>query len=806
MWTVPSSVVRWRAVAAGAVALLLVVANAPAPATAVAHAAAGEPGASLSGDEARPEDVEPLVPVPDGARARYFRLDGASFAATLAGDPTGDDGWRDRTSTCRTLAPRDLVVELFDGRTVAVPGVDAERCTLEPTPVEGVDAEALGRTAETTSWLGQAVVDGSILVSASFVVVQQAGEPTVVFGRIDDADGHHVVQPFDRDGLAVLYDAPDVEIDEDGIEELNAQREGTGPATGQGGAQTGADDTVDSATVDPAADAALGGSWLPPQNADARRTIRIAVVFGNGVSTYQAVMHAAAGANDTNSSLANSDIPVRVELAGAPVYANYNQSANMVNDLQAFRGTNDGVLDLVHPLRAAREADLAMLVLPGPAPGTCSGIAFVPLGVEVSGKDGFSAQDVFGCNNTVMSHEVGHNMGSHHDPPSLGPGALPDYPLTFSYGHIVSTKARDNMGSTAHCAAPCPTKPQYANPDVDFVGLPGVPSGTPHRRGADSIAQTSWSLSQVYPRTSNDHLWFFSTNRSHGSLNVLAPTGDEPEAPYTVFSGTFTGSLFGDASWLFWYYPDRGPERLWRFSSPTPTVREPGQQVLDTYIPATGDFRGDGREDIFWHGPGTTPDWLWLGRPYDYQLGAAPGTLSFNVTGSYQPVGGDFDGDGKDDLLWYAANGQDSIWWGSSSFGSVISQVAAGPGLVPVVGDFDGDGRDDVLWYGSGTTADTIWWGQPVRADLGSPGTTSSRSIVGNYLPSAGDFDDDGRDDVMLYGPGTGADYLWWGQSVRSSFGSGNQSTMTVSGQYATPVAGDFDGNGTDDLYWFAYG
>lgn len=33
--------------------------------------------------------------------------------------------------------------------------------------------------------------------------------------------------------------------------------------------------------------------------------------------------------------------------------------------------------------------------------------------------------------------------------------------------------------------------------------------------------------------------------------------------------------------------------------------------------------------------------------------------------GTYRPVVGDFDGDGADDILWYAPDGADSpIWWG----------------------------------------------------------------------------------------------------------------------------------------------
>lgn len=784
-----------------------VASPAPEASTAASGAAPASDGVLLRGDEDRPDDLVELMPVPAGARARYFHVDAAAFAAAATGAPNGDDAWRDDTSTCRSLAPRDLTLEVFDGRTVSVDGVRAQRCTLAATAVAGIDRRALGSDAETTSWIGQAVVDGSILVSASFVVVRSADAPTVVIGRIDDAQGHHVVQPVGAGGLAVLYQAPDVTIREDGMEDL--VRRDLPPPTSGGGTLPPASPNPDpnedvpvSGNGEPSTSASTG-LWEPPTNADAMRTIRIAVVYGNGVSSTDALWHAASGANDTNTSLLNSEVPVQVEIAGSVVHANFNETASMGADLQAFRAPNDGQLDVIHLLRPARQADLGMLVLPGPAPGTCAGLAFVATSVEASDKAVYSVQDVYGCNNTVMAHELGHNMGSQHDPANTpgsgqGWGAIP---LSFSFGHFVSTKARDNMAYDTFCAAPCPTKPQYANPDVDFVGLPGYPSGTANRRGAESIALVSWSLSQIYPLTSNDHLWSSAHNRTHTSTNVAASTGDDPEAPFTVFGGSFS-ALPG----IFWYFPDKGPDRLWSFDSGATLPLVQAETVIDPYVPAVGDFDGDTRDDIFWHAPGTSPDWLWWGRTNFNQIGSAPYTDSFNVTGTYRPTAGDFDGDGRDDLLWYAPNGQDRIWWGGSSFGSATSLVTAGPGLVPIAGDFDGDGRDDILWYGRGSTPDRIWWGQAARSSVGSWTTTSSRTIVGTYLPAAGDFDGDGRDDIMMYGPGSGADYVWWGHQTRATFGPGSQTVTTVSGQYATPVVIDHDFNGADDLYWFAYG
>jgi hypothetical protein len=431
-------------------------------------------------------------------------------------------------------------------------------------------------------------------------------------------------------------------------------------------------------------------------------------------------------------------------------------------------------------------------------------MGYVPPTVEARDSAAFSLQVLFGCNNTVMAHEVGHNLGSFHDPAnSHAPGdPLPDIPLSFSYGHYVSTKGRDNMAYSTLCAAPCPTKPQYADPDIDLIGFPGVPSGTLNRQAAESLRLTSWGVSELYPRTSNDHVWTNQTNRTHGSINVSSNDGNDREAPFTPLGGRFTGS----GGSIMWYFPDNGIDELWVYGSSPSSPAWFRKRLLDTYRPVSGDFNGDGRDDIFWHAPGTGTDWVWWGQANGSALGTPGTTSSLSVSGSYRPTAGDFDGDGRDDILWYSPTGQDSIWWGQSSLGGASSLVSAGPNLVPITGDFDGDGRDDILWYGSGATPDTIWWGQAVRANLGGLGATSSRTITGSYLPAAGDFDGDGRADVIFYGPGTGADYFWWGHTSRPTFGPNNQTVTTVSGQYATPIPTNTNNDATTDLYWFAYG
>ena len=78
-------------------------------------------------------------------------------------------------------------------------------------------------------------------------------------------------------------------------------------------------------------------------------------------------------------------------------------------------------------------------------------------------------------------------------------------------------------------------------------------------------------------------------------------------------------------------------------------------------IKGTGDFDGDGKSDILWQGQDGTPAiWLMDGPNATFVGAAGP----FNPGPSWEIKGtGDFDGDGKSDILWQSSNGTPAIWF-----------------------------------------------------------------------------------------------------------------------------------------------
>ena len=222
-------------------------------------------------------------------------------------------------------------------------------------------------------------------------------------------------------------------------------------------------------------------------------------------------------------------------------------------------------------------------------------------------------------------------------------------------------------------------------------------------------------------------------------------------------------------------------------------VIPPGFSVRSTsisglYEPIAGDFDGDGFGDVFWYAVGSAPDYVWYGTP-----GGGHQSVRVRVSGEYEPFVGDFGGDGRDDIFWYAPGRASDYVWGGSTRGRFIDLPLRVDGVFePHVGDFDGNGAEDIFWYGPGSSGDRIWYG-------GARFVSTATNVGGVYRPQIGDFSGDGRDDIFWYRKGSGADYLWIGSSSRRF----SSVYRPVNGYYE-PFVGDFDGNGFDDIFWNA--
>jgi hypothetical protein len=177
-------------------------------------------------------------------------------------------------------------------------------------------------------------------------------------------------------------------------------------------------------------------------------------------------------------------------------------------------------------------------------------------------------------------------------------------------------------------------------------------------------------------------------------------------------------------------------------------ITEQGSQsgiAADATVAATGDFDGDGRDDLLLSDAATGTVTVWqLG-----ENGIATGGDAQSVGAGWSMVGsGDFDGDGSDDLLWRDGATGGLIAWTdvTGAGGAVQSGEMALDASTEILGiaDFGGDGRDDLLVRASDGTV-SLWQavgGAVTSTDIGTVDPVWQADLVG-------DFSDDGKADVV---------------------------------------------------------
>jgi FG-GAP-like repeat len=223
-------------------------------------------------------------------------------------------------------------------------------------------------------------------------------------------------------------------------------------------------------------------------------------------------------------------------------------------------------------------------------------------------------------------------------------------------------------------------------------------------------------------------------------------------------AGDFNGDRSDD---ILWENTSR-QLAIWQMSKLTQvtTIYPRSDYGPDAAIQGVGDFDGDGASDILRRDTyGVLSIWF-KGNPYDPMYPAAH--PSYHNLNTREPVGqewrvvgvGDFNGDGRSDILWRrSTDGQVGIW--HMAGGVRASDIYPGQGVptllwtIAGVGDFDADGRADILWRdASGAVA--IWLsGEAERAVYPSYGNGGAPFNLAWQIQGAADYNSDGRTDIL---------------------------------------------------------
>lgn len=225
--------------------------------------------------------------------------------------------------------------------------------------------------------------------------------------------------------------------------------------------------------------------------------------------------------------------------------------------------------------------------------------------------------------------------------------------------------------------------------------------------------------------------------------------------------------------------------------------------------PLTGDFNGDGRTDFLykyadtagvWHNSVSLSDGNDFLTPKDWLTNQGQGTEYYL---------GDFNGDGKTDLLfawWQGTNYRNSVALAKTDgrgFENAVDWLSnQGQGTKYILGDFNGDGKIDLLfrwWEGS------IYHNAVALAKPTGNGFEYSTDWLRNQGQGttyySGDFNGDGKADLL---------FAWWEGKVyhnsvalakANGFGfEYSVDWLSNQGQGTTYIVGDFNGDKKADL------
>ncbi|WP_146063594.1 FG-GAP-like repeat-containing protein [Streptomyces sp. SM11] len=344
---------------------------------------------------------------------------------------------------------------------------------------------------------------------------------------------------------------------------------------------------------------------------------------------------------------------------------------------------------------------------------------------------------------------------------------------------------------------------------VDWVtqvrALPGesqAASGDFNGDGREDIAAFYDNGTSIEGKNRASLFAFYSTGTGFGEpKKVWSTPGGFTWSKSKLTSGDYTGDGKDDLAVLYdtgksdtgnitslYTFPSNGTG----FGNPRKTWTTPGGFTWSASKVTSGDYNGDGKDDVavFYNG-GTSADGKQISSLYTFpsngtgfgnprKTWTTPGGFTWSAS---KVTSGDYNGDGKDDvavlynggtsadgkqissLYTFTSNGTDfnnprKTWTTPGGFTWSASKVTSG--------DYNGDGKDDIgVLYNRGTTEagvhrSALFTFSSTGTDFASPRevwtSTGSFSWAASQ-PVSGDFNNDGKADVgVLYRAGTSAD------------------------------------------------
>jgi len=386
---------------------------------------------------------------------------------------------------------------------------------------------------------------------------------------------------------------------------------------------------------------------------------------------------------------------------------------------------------------------------------------------------------------------------------SVSVGANIQSTYTFTYKQSDSTQ-RDLLQSVQQTGADGRT----SLPPVSFT----------YSDAASSFAPASTITNPFH----GDNLWEFSCNggydHGHNNYGVMQPNnfgwGTVLSGPYIQSSGnagTGNWSIDSKGNLSFQGHQDSA-NQFWTYlyvkTARTLSVPITGADVGGAFVNNYTNVGSTWPLQAGWNVVYITLYNQNQGINYNLNYELADQVDLMNSTQLNLPqIAGDFDGDGRSDIGTFNNNTGTfnvALSQGGGFAGSTAWISGFGVNQNIITGDFNGDGRTDIAYYDSSSNT--------VRVAL-SDGTKFVDSGVwlntGGVIPAsptvlAGDFDGDGLEDLaFVYKDGSGNWYARIAKNIGGAFQLGSAYSLHVGSSSAMVFAADMNGDGLTDLVGF---
>ncbi|MCP1831705.1 autotransporter passenger strand-loop-strand repeat protein [Bradyrhizobium sp. USDA 4532] len=332
-------------------------------------------------------------------------------------------------------------------------------------------------------------------------------------------------------------------------------------------------------------------------------------------------------------------------------------------------------------------------------------------------------------------------------------------------------------------------------------------SGMHVLRGDTQNGQTTYYVedstnSTVATLQMTPNLNFVLTDDGTGHVNLIGA------APPRLMD--FNADSNSDLLWR----ADDGTTHLWEMNGlhvQNALENTVGQLVKpDWQIAAVADFNGDSRADLIWRQQSTGSTQVWdMNGNQIIGTGLIKNAAGQDVGSDWHIIGaGDFDGDGKDDIVWRSDSGNVQTWtMNNNQITGANNLTTSMPDNWHLVGsgDFDGDGKSDLVWRDANSGATQLWEmnGNTIKTALSI--TNSAGQNVGTdwHVAGVADFDGDSRADIV-WRSDTGLTQLWEmnGNQIKNAQMITNLAGQPVITDWQITATGDYNGDGHADLLW----